>query len=390
MKRGVFPLLLLALGCQHVPAPSNPATDFDRDLAEIDVKLLRESTCPLLLKRASLSNDYRDFKKVELCIQPLKARDEASYLLKAFFFSKIHRVRDAKRELTELSEHFHSERVQSAATPMLADVAFSLGNYDEAEKGYKKSLEYHRSWDSLARYSHFNLKMGNPALADQLLSEAREKIPANEMRSFAWIELQRGIIRLEYQKYEEALKYFQRANEEYSGYPLIEEHMAETLRLLGRVEESKAIYRRVIEKTRDPQFMAAMISLESDPTEAAKWREKAKVGFDEQLRLFSEAASGHMLDFLLEDPSTDPRLLSLAKKNYENRPNGEAAVNLARAYLKVGQPSEAERLLKKVLKTRWRTPDLFEAATQVALRLNRKKEAAAFQSDRRKLLDRLP
>ena len=71
---------------------------------------------------------------------------------------------------------------------------FSTGAIDEAERGYRESLATERSWGGLARLAHLRGKMGDPAAADRLYSEAEDELTAKEMRSYAWLEVQRGFL----------------------------------------------------------------------------------------------------------------------------------------------------------------------------------------------------
>jgi tetratricopeptide (TPR) repeat protein len=77
------------------------------------------------------------------------------------------------------------------------------------------------------------LHTGEPVKADELYQQAQQKLFIKQMCHFAWLELQRGIIDLEQQNNQQALEHYLRAEQAYSGYWLIHEHIAECLYVAG-------------------------------------------------------------------------------------------------------------------------------------------------------------
>jgi len=189
--------------------------------------------------------------------------------------------------------------------------------------------------------------------ADRLYAKAQDELTAKEMRSYAWLELQRGIVRFEHGEHEKALAHYQRADRAYSGWWLIEEHLAEVLTAMGRKREAIAIYRRVVEQTRNPEYVAALAALTGDN---ALFAEADRL-YAEQLRLYPEAAIGHVLRTKLERPPS-PELVELAQRNVTYRPNAESKLLLAEAYLKTRQLAQARAVLAEIERTPWRMPDL--------------------------------
>jgi hypothetical protein len=70
-------------------------------------------------------------------------------------------------------------------------------------------------------------KLGDFANADRLYQDAEEEISAKEMRSSAWVELQRGYLELSRGQYQAAWDHYRQADQAYSGYWLTKEYMAE-------------------------------------------------------------------------------------------------------------------------------------------------------------------
>lgn len=336
-------------------------TEIERDLSALPKKAFAPEALSkrlyLLYQKASLTSDYQDFKAFERAINSVLEQVgpvEQLYLSRAYFQAKMHRLEAAKANLAKLQFLANSGAVRS----LQADIALQEGDYEEALAGYEWLLEDHRSWDNLARMAYYKAKTGDPEGADALYVEAQEQLTAKQLRSYAWVELQRGLIDLDYARYEQALAHYQHANRAYSGYWLIEEHIAEVLALLGRTDEAVSLYHNIIEKTNNPEFVSALaFTIERDaPEKAAKLYEKAQALYEQRFRLFPEAAIGHFIEYLLQRKEVNAQLLDLAEENYQLRPNAESLLLFAKAHLKTGHAMKAKALLEKIKKTPWKIP----------------------------------
>jgi len=368
-------LALLALRGTAKPAPSA----YDADLADVDSRLARiartRASAPddaaaaledvhQRYLRASLTAGYADFRRAEATIESVMARFGASeelLLARANLAFKLHRIAAAKRDLTRLPG-------TGATQGLRADIALMEGRYADASRDYDALLAAAPTWDNLARIAYLKSKTGDVAGADRLYVQAADQLTAKELRSYAWIELQRGLLRHDNGRDAEALEHYRRAERAYSGYWLVEEHIAEALQALGRTREAIALYRRVIARTGNPEYAGALAILldRSDPDEARALYADADRLYAERLRIYPEAAIGHRIRFLLARPGASPELLSLARQNVQLRPNGEAKLLLAEAYLKSGAPAPARAVLAEVLQTPWRTPELARVQKQIA------------------------
>jgi len=356
------PILIAAL------ALAAPATDYENELAQIQEQTAAITGDPvekatkhafLVYRHASLTADFQDFKAAETAIDGAIAEigpSEDLYLLKANFDFKLHRLARAKEDLEKTPDLADDAGVAA----LRADLALQEGRYDEAKKGYEAALRNKRSWDNLARLAYLKSKTGDVAGADKLYVAAEDEISAKEMRSYAWVELQRGLLHFDAGRYDKALAHYQRADKAYSGYWLIEEHIAEVLNALGRKDESVALYRKIIERTHNPEYvsaLAAILGQEDLYSEAERL-------FREQSALYPEAALGHYLKHMIARKQPSPDLLAMAEKNVQLRPNGDSKLLLARAYLKLNEPAKARAEIDEILATPWRTPELGKVARQ--------------------------
>jgi tetratricopeptide (TPR) repeat protein len=365
----------LALRGTATPAPSA----YDADLAEVDARLSRiarkRAAAPgdpaaaleemhQRYLRASLTAGFGDFRRAEETIESVMARFGASdelLLARANLAFKLHRIAPAKRDLAMLPD-------TAAARGLRADIALMEGRYADASREYDALLDASPTWDNLARIAYLKSKTGDPAGADRLYVRAADQLTAKDLRSYAWLELQRGLLRHESGFDAEALELYRRADRAYSGYWLVEEHIAEALQALGRTREAIALYRRVIARTGNPEYAGAraVILDRSEPEEARALFADADRLYAERYRIYPEAAIGHRIRYLLARPGVSPELVSLARRNVQLRPNGEAKLLLAEAYLKSGAPAPARAALAEVLLTPWRTPELARVQRQLA------------------------
>jgi tetratricopeptide (TPR) repeat protein len=352
-----------AIAAAHAAGP----TDYDRDLAKMqaDIDAAQIGGDPIKLaalryRRASLTADFAELRVAEESIDAALAAAPTAdlVLLRANFHFKMHRLQRAKEDLARIPE-------TTATKTLAAQIAMQEGHYAAARAAYAAIVAKSHTWDSLASLAYYHSVTGDAAGADRLYDEAEGEITAKQMRSFAWVEVQRGILDFERHRDPAALAHYERAERAYSGYWLVEEHTAEVLDKLGRTAEAIALYRRIIERTHNPEYVAALAAIvgRTDRAAAASLDAEADALYDAQLRLYPEAAGGHLIRHLLARGNASvPRLLALAQQNVATRPNGEAQLLLAKAYWKAGQPAAAKQLLAQVLRTPFRTPELTDFA----------------------------
>lgn len=345
------------------PARKGP-TAYELDLKRIGAALATKQTTlhrtGLLYQRAALTSDFNDFRAAERAIEQAFAEvgpSEDLLLLRANFNFKLHRLDAAESDLRVLDEG------TPGVAALRADLAFQRGRYDDARTGYAHEVELAGKWDDYARLAYLQSRSGDFAAADRSYAQAEEQISVKEMRSYAWVELQRGLLSFERGRYEDALAHYRKADKAYSGYWLIEEHIAEVLDKLGKTRESIALYEQIIARTHNPEYVNALARItgrtdlyaEADRLNAARFA------------LYPEAAIGHMIRDALTRPTARPDLVQLAARNVALRPNAESKLLLARALLKVNDRAAAAKLVEEIVKTTpWRTAELDEVLRSLA------------------------
>lgn len=366
------------------PLPAAPLPGYAEELERIDSLLAEQGgldaalappadleratrLAHLVYRRASLTAEYADFQLAEQAIDAAIAAvgpSEDLLFLAAGFQFKVHRLSRAR----EILERLPATARRGRWLALEADLAYQEGRYADARRGYESVLARQRGWDDLARLAFLESRTGRRKQAEQLYREAQDDLTAKEMRSWAWLELQRGLLDLDFGDPAAALAHYERAALGYPGWWLIEEHRAEALALLGRREEAVELYRRVVAGKRAPEFLAALAALlaATDPAAARAFEAEALAAFERQSALYPEAALGHYLEHRLERPlaagaagrAEAEALLAMAERNLALRPNGESRLWLARAYAKLGRREEARAALAAIAATPWRLPEL--------------------------------
>jgi tetratricopeptide (TPR) repeat protein len=105
-----------------------------------------------------------------------------------------------------------------------------------------------------------------------------------------------------------------------------------------RKEVAMRLYRDLIRRTQNPEFMDALARLlraEEKARQAERLQLTARSIYEQRLERFPEATWGHALRHYLEFGPYDVAV-DLAEKNWNLRPNREARELLERAYEKTG------------------------------------------------------
>lgn len=321
----------------------------------------------LLYRRGSLTGDLSELERagaaVELAI-PRVNNPADLYFLKANLDFKFHRLADVHRDLeasAELSDSLQGRTLR-------ADLDFQEGRYEAARAGYESLVGEDPTWDDFARLAHFNFKLGDESSAERLYAQAEDELTAKEMRHFAWVELQRGLLDLSRGRYDEAQSHYERAGRAYSGHWQVDEHMAELLGARGRFDEAAALYMKVIERVPRPEFMQALGEL----YDFAGRHESALHWYERALDAYLESARGggvhyfhHLADFYSDVREDGAEAVRWAGMDLALRENFSTQAALAWALYRDGRPEEARALMEKSLSSGVTDARLFSQAAAI-------------------------
>jgi len=357
-------------------------SDYEIELEETDREISRleerTDTTPLdaatatryayrLYHRASLTENYCEFEAVETAIDDAIRRISLwpdLCLLKAHLDFKLHRLAKARQDL----EMVRGPADFPQGRALKADLDLQEGRYEEAREGYESLIEDDPTWDNLARLAYFKAKMGDVEGAERLYIEAEEGITAKQMRSYAWVELQRGLLDLAHGRFDGARAHYERAREAYSGYWLIDEHIARLLGTQGRYAEAAAVYGEVIARVPRPDVQQALGDVYASMGEADKarsWHERALAAYLESAECGDVRYLHHLTEFYSDVREDGAEAVKWARKDLALRPNYSTRAALAWALYRDGQLAGALGLMRAALSSGVRDARLFAQAAEI-------------------------
>jgi tetratricopeptide (TPR) repeat protein len=171
---------------------------------------------------ASLRGDLRAIERADELVDDLR-RQVGPWpdlcVLKATIDVKLHRVGEVRGRLDAVPG--------LAGTPdgrrLLADVAAQERRWDDA-RAFLAGLS---ASQDLARLAEVERLLGAYDEADYFYGRAEDDLTAKQMRSFAWIEVQRGALDVARGLYTDARAHYEQAERAYSGYWLVAKHIVE-------------------------------------------------------------------------------------------------------------------------------------------------------------------
>ena len=336
----------------------------------------------LYTERARLTGNYDDYGRAE----DLLARFPAQFntldglcLARAKLNYTLHRLSRVKGELETCARL--AGTVEDVG--IRADIAFYTGRYKDAGIIYRALVNQIGTPQTYIQLALYSAKTGSPGEAAALMEAAEKRYHGGSAIMLSWLALQRGLIELDRGRFDEARAMFTLAEERMPGYWLTEEHLAEVASLKGDTASAKRIYEGVIRKTGAPEYLDALGSIEAASGTAAaadKLFDRAEAIYTARAKRFPEAIAGHALDHYLKADPQPAKALALAEANFRNRPHGDAAIALARAYILNARPRDAVRGLEQQIAQGWDTAEtwwVLSLAAQAAGDLARAKSAGA-------------
>ena len=319
-------------------------------------------------RRATLTGDYADFgaaqRAIDRALQQMGIFEDL-YLLRANLDLKLHRVSQAKADLQKMPDA-DGEQVEA----LRSEIAFQEGRYEEAREGYETLTQRYVTWDGFARLGYYNSIMGDVVEADNLYQRAQDEITAKEMGSYAWVELQRGMLKFKRGRNEEALAHYRRAEKAYSGFWLVEDYTAEVLGAQGRFDEAQALYRRLISRAPRPEFHQALGDLYTfmgDAESAKTWYEKALAGYRESAGQGNVHYFHHLAGFYADVRQDGAEAVRWARKDAELRTNFLTQDALAWALYRDNQFYDALTVMDHALSSNVQDAQIFVHAALINL-----------------------
>jgi tetratricopeptide (TPR) repeat protein len=274
------------------------------------------------------------------------------HLLQAKLALKLHRIPEARRRL-DLAE---ADGGCAESLALRGDLAIQEGRYPDAARIYAEALQQERSWDILARMAHFTARMGDPETAERRLLEAQDELTAKEMRAFAWLEVERGVLDLSGGRLAESAEHYRVADRAYSGYWLVGERQAQHAAAAGSFLEAIDRYRALVAEREKPEIQQTLSELYhviGNQAEAEAWGERAGSAY------LASAARGevhyyhHLAEFYSDVYLDSGEAVRWAAADLALRPNAETRAAMAWAEHLAGHAAEAVELIEQAIATGW-------------------------------------
>jgi tetratricopeptide (TPR) repeat protein len=381
--------LVLPLG-DLLGGASVTVTDYDRELGRIDEALGGRPGATLAgpggltptriaylrYRRATTTGRLEDVRAAEHAIAAAFDADGPSddlLLLKANLDFRAHRLDATKAGLARLSRRADRVQVRLLAT----DVALQEGRHDEARASYTAAIERTRTWDGLARLAYLEARTGSPDVADRLYADAQEELTAKEMRAYAWVELQRGLVHLRRGRHDQAMAHYQQARRAYSGDWVVDEHVAELLGAQGKFDEAAALYEQVIARAPRPELQHAL----GDLYARMGRQDRAVAWYAEALRAYLDSAARgevhyyqHLAMFYADVREDGAEAVRWARRDVALRPNPATHEVLAWALYRDRRIAEALDAMARALGAGVVDAHLFFHAGMMSLAAGRSEE----------------
>jgi tetratricopeptide (TPR) repeat protein len=180
--------------------------------------------------------------------------------------------------------------------------------------------------------------------------------------------LQRGLLCCQYGRFKQAEEHYDRANRAYTGYWLVEEHMANLLAAEHKLEEALSLYQKVLQRVPKPELQQ---SLGEVYKHMGKLRE-AEACFEIALATYLQSAQRgdvhyyhHLVDFYLDVRRDADQALSWARQDLQVRNNSATQAAMARALHLAGHNDEALKMIDRALGSGAKEPSLFLQAGKI-------------------------
>jgi tetratricopeptide (TPR) repeat protein len=376
-------------------ATATIVNDYDRELAAIDDDLDSltareaaiwndaESVTRLAFRRyhrASLTGSFDDLGDADTLIRQAIDRlgpAEDLCLLAASVDLKTHRVDRVEPDLAMAPTL--ADRPESWA--LIADAELQRGRYASARHGFESALDAAPNWDNMARVAHYLSTFGEIDKADDWYACAQDELTAKQMRSYSWIELQRGRLDLERGRYDAAHQHYEYAANAFSGSWLVTIHVAALNASEGNLETAARFYRDVLATHRQPEHLHAL----GDVLTRKGRADEARGCYDEALREYLDSVNRgevhylhHLVD-LYNDSLNDPRqAIAWAERDVALRPCWPAQAALARALFRSDRIADATSMMRRATASGAVNAQLFATAAGIYRAAGLFEEADAF------------
>lgn len=348
-----------------------------------DEWLRYESLARMYLHRSHLSFTYEELSLAGEALARAKHLAPAGsgpLLTDAAFAQMSHQSGRAQSSLSALDgAAVRSDPATLAESASLrGDVAFYRGDMTRAGRQYDQAAKYGSNAGAAYRQAILAKSKGKFDTAIRYFSDATSGSSMTTPLESASAAMQIGAVELARGDYRKARAWFETANQQFSGFWLIEAHLAQAKALEGDLDGAIIDMKAVASRAPAGEVLDALAMLlraNGQARESRLWADRASAIWEKQLNQLPEAVYGHAVEHELVFGSPD-KALDLAKRNFDQRPFGESRILLASAYLSNGALEQALEQLNLAEKSGWRSAPLYALLAQTHEFSGRPNEAA--------------
>jgi len=314
---------------------------------------------------ASLTESEADYEHVEETVGALMrdfAPQEDICLLKANIDGRFHRLSEVRQALALCPRLAQ----RPCGRAILADVDFQEGRYQQAGRVLSELVEQDRTWDAVARLAHWTSKMGDPDEADHLYGEAEDELTAKEMRSLAWIELQRGALALSRGHCAKARVHSERASASFPGHWRTDAHMAALLAAEGRLTAAEQLLHSAVSRSEKPELKQALgelLASNGKQDESRRWLDAAATAFLNSVQEGGVHYYHHLADLYADALNEPSQAVHWARKDVGLRSNFATQSALAWALFRNTEFGEGVEWIRLALSSGVRDGGVFATAS---------------------------
>jgi tetratricopeptide (TPR) repeat protein len=304
-----------------------------------------------LYRRGTLTGQSSDFDRLRGVLGGLgddAGADSELLLLRATVDLRFHRLDAARASLARwpgLDGDLDAQMVT-------ADIDVQHGRYEQAQRAYQRAVDARPTWPALARLAYLVARRGDAVRADRLYAEAEDDVTAKEMRTFAWLKLQRGQLAFARGRYDDAQAHYAIAESAYSGFWLTDEYMAELLAARGRFDEAIARYERAAARAPRPdlfQQIGDLYAFIGRFDDARPWHARALQGYRASIERGEVQFLHHLAGYYADVARDGGRAVELARRDAALRPHYATDDALAWALYVAGDIQDAARMCDRAL-----------------------------------------
>jgi predicted Zn-dependent protease len=281
----------------------------------------------------------------------------ANHQLRAIVRAGFHQFDEALQDLDTIAAAAPEART---AARTRHEIQLALGNYDALRDEFAASASLSLDFDELAHRADLRLLQGDAPGSEFLYRAAQAQYRDVNPVPLAWLHVQQGIALLRQDRVEEARRFFLAAHLRLPQYYLATEHLAECETRLGRFDTARTLYRSVIDQTGNPEFIAALSSLErqaGNADEAQRLSREAEAGYDSLMAAYPDAFGQHAAEFLIEIGQAE-RADALAQANLRLRQDVGSWLLVAQTATAVDDLPRACTAWTRAVATGLRPPEL--------------------------------